>query len=56
MIWLVWFRVDCSALVAMLTLSVPGSGTTAVLLASLVTLIITPGPTLFTDRPEVIRG
>ncbi|HSM40297.1 MAG TPA: tripartite tricarboxylate transporter permease, partial [Afifellaceae bacterium] len=36
------------ALVPMLTLGVPGSGTTAVLLALLVTLNITPGPTLFT--------
>ncbi|MEM9124087.1 MAG: tripartite tricarboxylate transporter permease, partial [Pseudomonadota bacterium] len=39
------------ALVPMLTLGVPGSGTTAVLLALLMTLNITPGPTLFTDRP-----
>ena len=44
------------ALVPMLTLGVPGSGTTAVLLALLVTLNITPGPTLFTDRPEVVWG
>lgn len=44
------------ALVPMLTLGVPGSGTTAVLLALLMTLNITPGPTLFTDRPEVVWG
>ncbi len=44
------------ALVPMLTLGVPGSGTTAVLLALLVTLNITPGPTLFADRPEVVWG
>lgn len=44
------------ALVPMLTLGVPGSGTTAVLLALLMTLNITPGPTLFADRPEVIWG
>jgi len=44
------------ALVPMLTLGVPGSGTTAVLLAVLVTLNITPGPTLFTDRPDVVWG
>lgn len=44
------------ALVPMLTLGVPGSGTTAVLLAVLMTLNITPGPTLFTDRPEVVWG
>jgi putative tricarboxylic transport membrane protein len=40
----------------MLTLGVPGSGTTAVLLALLMTLNITPGPTLFADRPEVVWG
>ncbi len=44
------------ALVPMLTLGVPGSGTTAVLLALLLTLNITPGPTLFTDRPDVVWG
>jgi putative tricarboxylic transport membrane protein len=44
------------ALVPMLTLGVPGSGTTAVLLAVLMTLNITPGPTLFADRPDVIWG
>lgn len=44
------------ALVPMLTLGVPGSGTTAVLLALLVTLNITPGPLLFTERPEVVWG
>lgn len=44
------------ALVPMLTLGVPGSGTTAVLLALLVTLNITPGPTLFTENPEVVWG
>ena len=44
------------ALIPMLTLGVPGSGTTAVLLALLMTLNITPGPTLFTDKPEVVWG
>lgn len=44
------------ALVPMLTLGVPGSGTTAVLLALLMTLNITPGPTLFTEQPEVVWG
>lgn len=44
------------ALVPMLTLGVPGSGTTAVLLAVLVTLNITPGPLLFTERPDVVWG
>ena len=44
------------ALVPMLTLGVPGSGITAVLLAVLMTLNITPGPTLFADRPDVVWG
>lgn len=44
------------ALVPMLTLGVPGSGTTAVLLAVLLTLNITPGPLLFEERPEVVWG
>jgi putative tricarboxylic transport membrane protein len=44
------------ALVPMLALGVPGSGTTAVLLALLMSLNITPGPLLFTERPEVAWG
>ncbi|NBN63998.1 tripartite tricarboxylate transporter permease [Microvirga tunisiensis] len=44
------------ALVPMLTLGVPGSGTTAVLLAMLLTLNITPGPLLFSERPDVVWG
>ena len=44
------------ALVPMLTLGVPRSGTTAVLLALLMTLNITPGPMLFNERPELVWG
>ncbi|MDZ5695704.1 tripartite tricarboxylate transporter permease [Chelativorans sp. M5D2P16] len=44
------------ALVPMLALGVPGSGTTAVLLAMLMALNITPGPLLFTQQPEVVWG
>ncbi|RCK54080.1 tripartite tricarboxylate transporter TctA [Thalassospira profundimaris] len=44
------------ALVPMLALGVPGSGTTAVLLAMLMALNITPGPLLFTQRPDVVWG
>ena len=44
------------ALVPILTLGVPGSGTTAVLLALLMTLNITPGPLLFEEQPEVVWG
>ncbi len=44
------------ALVPMLTLGVPGSGTTAVLLALLMTLNITPGPLLFIERADLVWG
>jgi putative tricarboxylic transport membrane protein len=44
------------ALVPMLALGVPGSGTTAVLLAVLLALNITPGPLLFTQHPDVVWG
>ncbi|AWX14535.1 tripartite tricarboxylate transporter TctA [Mergibacter septicus] len=42
------------ALVPMLTLGVPGSGTTAVLLAMLISLNITPGPTLFQQHADLV--
>jgi putative tricarboxylic transport membrane protein len=44
------------ALVPMLALGVPGSGTTAVLLAMLMALNITPGPLLFSQHPDVVWG
>ncbi len=44
------------ALIPMLALGVPGSGTTAVLLAMLLTLNITPGPLLFQNNPDVVWG
>ena len=44
------------ALVPMLSLGVPGSGTTAVLLAMLLALNITPGPLLFQNNPDVVWG
>lgn len=44
------------AMVPMLTLGVPGSGTTAVMLALLMTLDITPGPLLFKEQPQVVWG
>lgn len=44
------------ALVPMLALGVPGSGTTAVLLAVLLALNITPGPLLFQQNPDVVWG
>ncbi len=44
------------ALIPMLTLGVPGSGTTAVLLAMLMALGVTPGPLLFAQKPDVVWG
>jgi putative tricarboxylic transport membrane protein len=44
------------ALIPMLALGVPGSGTTAVLLAMLMSLNITPGPLLFEQNPDVVWG
>ena len=44
------------AFVPMLALGIPGSGTTAVLLGVLLLYSITPGPLLFTQRPEVAWG
>ncbi|MGV8984828.1 MAG: tripartite tricarboxylate transporter permease [Cypionkella sp.] len=44
------------ALVPMLALGVPGSGTTAVLLAVLLSLNVTPGPLLFTNNPDIVWG
>jgi putative tricarboxylic transport membrane protein len=44
------------ALVPMLALGVPGSGTTAVLLAMLLALNVTPGPLLFAQKPDVVWG
>ena len=44
------------AFIPMLTLGVPGSGTTAVMLAALLSLGITPGPLLIQDNPEIFWG
>ena len=44
------------ALVPMLTLGVPGSGTTAVLLGALMLYNINPGPMLFVDQPMLVWG
>ncbi|PYZ92698.1 transporter [Salipaludibacillus keqinensis] len=42
--------------VPLLTLGVPGSGTTAVLLGALLVMGITPGPLMLEDRPDVFWG
>jgi len=42
--------------VPLLTLGVPGSGTTAVLLGALLVMGITPGPMMIEDHPDVFWG
>ena len=44
------------AMIPLLTLGVPGSGTTAVLLGALLGLGITPGPMLIQDEPDIFWG
>lgn len=44
------------AMVPMLTLGIPGSGTTAILLGALLMFNIQPGPLLFTQQPEIAWG
>ncbi len=39
--------------VPLLTLGIPGSGTTAILLGALLALNVAPGPRLMVDRPEI---
>jgi len=46
----------CGSMVPMLTLGVPGSGTTAVMLGALTLYNITPGPLLFQHQPEIVWG
>ncbi|OHV12823.1 tripartite tricarboxylate transporter permease [Kushneria phosphatilytica] len=42
--------------VPMLTLGIPGSGTTAILLGALMLYNIDPGPMLFSEQPRVVGG
>lgn len=44
------------AMIPMLTLGVPGSGTTAVMMGALLMLGIQPGPLLFAQNPDVAWG
>lgn len=44
------------AFVPMLTLGVPGSGTTAVMMGALALYNITPGPALFDQQPQLVWG
>jgi putative tricarboxylic transport membrane protein len=44
------------ALIPLLTLGVPGSGTTAILLGALMGMNVTPGPMMFENHPKVVWG
>ncbi|MGP4064435.1 tripartite tricarboxylate transporter permease [Oceanobacillus sp. M65] len=44
------------AFVPLLSLGIPGSGTTAVMLGAFLVLGVQPGPLLMTDRPEIFWG
>ncbi|PCI86544.1 MAG: tripartite tricarboxylate transporter TctA [Hyphomicrobiales bacterium] len=44
------------AMVPMLTLGIPGSGTTAILLGALLLFNVQPGPMMFMQRPEIAWG
>jgi putative tricarboxylic transport membrane protein len=44
------------ALIPLLTLGIPGSGTTAILMGAFIMYNITPGPLLFQNHPNVVWG
>jgi putative tricarboxylic transport membrane protein len=44
------------AMIPLLTLGIPGTGTTAVLMGALVMFNVTPGPLLFQNHPQVVWG
>ncbi len=46
----------CGSFIPMLTLGVPGSGTTAVMLGALTLYNITPGPLLLETKPDIVWG
>jgi len=46
----------CGSMIPMLTLGIPGSGTTAVMLGALTLYNITPGPLLFQNQPDIVWG
>lgn len=47
---------SAGAMVPMLTLGIPGSGTTAILLIALTALNVHPGPLMFSQHPDVVWG
>lgn len=44
------------ALIPMMTLGIPGSGTTAIMMGALLMLGLQPGPLLFTQHPDIAWG
>ncbi|MBD1382823.1 tripartite tricarboxylate transporter permease [Metabacillus arenae] len=44
------------AMIPLLTMGIPGSGTTAILMGALIMYNVQPGPLLFDDHPEVAWG
>jgi putative tricarboxylic transport membrane protein len=46
----------CGNMIPMLTLGIPGSGTTAVMIGALTLYNITPGPLLFQNEPDLVWG
>lgn len=46
----------CGSFIPMLTLGIPGSGTTAVMMGALTLYNITPGPAMFTEQPDIVWG
>ncbi|WP_046176448.1 tripartite tricarboxylate transporter permease [Domibacillus indicus] len=44
------------AMIPLLTMGIPGSGTTAILMGALIMYNVQPGPLLFEDNPEVAWG
>lgn len=47
---------SAGSMIPLLTMGIPGSGTTAVMLGALMMLGVQPGPTLFTQHPEIPWG
>lgn len=46
----------CGSFIPMLTLGIPGSGTTAVMIGALTLYNINPGPTMFIEQPDIVWG
>lgn len=44
------------AMIPLLTLGLPGSGTTAIMLGALISLGVTPGPQMFQQHPNIVWG